>query len=285
MMTPVSQPKLGFRQVTTPNAMENAIAVTVLDQDLTPDRELVDTANAAINPALTVTTYATFPFGTGEQMEAFGSYLLTSSESGDGLATFYFAKPKTLLEANTPYKREPRFGPMGWPSILLRVKMLEVPNFPHSSPISDGSGNLGMAIAKRFIARLAYIPGATNGTLFFTEYFLSPSPFQIPQRSTPQPGAVQASYLGVDINFPECLHDHLHFPAIQGATSSVYSTGEAVTGSSFSAQDFPATNHTRWRQHVISEDASFLTESGVYQKIRVRVRPPRPSRVAFSTAA
>lgn len=182
-------------------------------------------------------------------------YLGQGEDAKDG-GYLNFAPPKTTAEANIPFRTTTKFGNHYWHPILLELKPLEVIGFPLQT--LDGSTNTN---AVRYNIRERYIPGATEGTRFVTEEFLSPIPFVIPQYPTPVPSAVSFDFISRYGSFPECLHDKIIIPRLT-----------TTTGNQLPAQIFPATNFTTWGPYVLS-DVQTLTPSG-YHRVRTRVYPP-----------
>lgn len=249
-MTPTAQPELGFSFVPTPNPAELAISVTVSGQDLTPERMLT--------PG--VDTYDDFKLGTRERVRDFSGYVFTYSEAREGLVTFYFAKNKTNQERNTPFRSLQKVDNFTWHPVLKQIKFLRDNSFPHATQYLDGA-DIKLRNAARYYARLVYVPAATEGTLFITEYFFAEVPFNIPQTPVPMAGAVQWHFMDCNGGFQECLHKRI---VIGGQRTG--------PGGVAGGQVFPATNFTQWEPFVTQDTQEF--SGGGYLRIRVTVYPP-----------
>lgn len=191
--------------------------------------------------------------------KSFADFVYT--EQGDDTkngGTVLFAKNKTVAQAMVPYRTLTRKGNHYWHTILVKLTPVLVSGFPLAVSVGSGSTNTNAA---RYVMREVYIPAATEGTIFKTEYFSSPRPFSIGKSRVPIASAVTYDLINRRGGFPECLHDKLVIPAVS-----------TITGQSLPAQIFPETNFTTWEPYILTDDQKLV--NGVYLRERVTCFPP-----------
>lgn len=193
-----------------------------------------------------------------------------------GFSRLWFSRNIPESEKGIPYKTEKKWDRHFWHPILLKVRFLEVPDFPHSA--RDVNNNT--TLAARRVVREDYIPSQDCGTLHTIEHFVSDTPTDIPAYIYPMPSSVAYDFLGIDDFFESCLHPDLKFDAQRNALIA-YDSGNVSTsvGGSIAGQFFPATNMEDWQTHCI-EDGE-VKEEILYHRTRIWVDPPdqpEPSR-------
>jgi hypothetical protein len=226
------------------------------------------------------TAYKSFPRGVLplDLMPKFQDYILVTSGDGPpGKLSLIFGKNKTPQQAQTPFRSQPKFGNHYWPPVLKALEIIPDPGTPRSYRSAD-SLESKIFSGPSFYVRVDFIPEVNEGTLFLVEEFFGPTPFQVGQHPTPQPGSVSWDLPGVSGGFPSCLHrgitieDHLTATSVQ--TQGVEGGSSASIGSGIRGQFFPATNFTDWSPYILSEEQSF--QNG-YHLVRTTVfPPPRP---------
>lgn len=208
----------------------------------------------------------------------FGLYIFTDTENEGTDIMFFYGKPKTTEEANTPWRKQwSKFGNHRWHPILKNLILLENPSFPRSTNFIQ-NGQQGFATAPSYDDRYTYIPDVNEGTRFFTEEFQSPTQFVIPRYRTPVPTGVQYSVGDLRGSFPEALHDDIDIPATRSA-NAIYLGGAAYSGNgSVEGQFFPRTNFKTWLPYIVYDEQELT--SGVWYRKRIRVFPPaRPKAI------
>ena len=197
-------------------------------------------------------------------------YIGQGEDNREG-GTLLFSPNKTALEANTSFRTTTDYHDFHWDPILLALVFIKDPLGRSGSYVTP-YGGVGVAFGNRYRVREVYIPGGKRSTLFTTDEFLSPTPFNIPQYEAPIPTSVTYDVPGARGGFPECLHPKIVIPDIlSGAVASISGVVSGI-GGSLKGQMFPETNVIDWETRVIS-DIQKLTPSG-YHRVRVSVTPP-----------
>lgn len=199
------------------------------------------------------------------------------SKEGETL-WFYFVKPKTEEEKNTPFRITRSFGNHSWPPILKALVLIADSSFPRSTNVGGANGQQGIVTGPSYYVREIYIPEANEGSLFQLEEFFAPTPFKIPQHEVPQPSSVSYDVPGRSGTFPRCLHKKLIVPNARTGTEKVIGDTTGDAAGIVSGQVFPATNFTEWDAYVISDKETF--DVGYYRQ-KITVYPPdEPQTVA-----
>lgn len=258
-----------YRLLPSPNPKEVVLAVRVYHDALQPSM-----LNAI---EVGVTKYGDLPrIWIPMRTDEFKNYVFTDKiVAGETSYWFLFGPPKTLDEANTPFRSTPSFGDHPWDPILIKLKFIRDRSFPNvinNAQTTNGSTQFGLTTAPRYYVREVFIPGATEGSRFIKEEFTSPVKFNIPAYPTPLAAHVSYDYLGVSGSFPRCLHDDLKLPPHEGANATYYQTGTIAGGTPVVGQFFPKTNFTTWQPYVKSDDQDL--RDGMWYRVRVKVYPP-----------
>jgi hypothetical protein len=207
--------------------------------------------------------------------EELGDYEFTGLEAGpDGYLGFAFAKTKTEAERNTPFRSYTKVDNHTWHTILLAIAVIPEDGFPQST-YAVVNGQKTLISAPRYYGRELYIPQMTLATVHTVEEFISPTKFVIAPRQQPMPMPVNYEVLGIQREFPSCLHDDLFLPATRTGTAQVLASGTgggASRSGVLDGYDFPATNFKTWTAHYVFDDQKFV--NGVWHRTRIRVTPP-----------
>lgn len=233
-----------------------------------------------------VTTYATFPYATqSRQNEAWTrDYVYVHEEMGgssgepDGsqLWEFYFTKNRgdDLFREPIVFRTENSTKAHPWDNVILRMGFVEDP----SQPLTVSVGGTQVDVPRLF-ERYWQLPGGVYACKTKTEVFLSHEAFPDDMflLDVPVPTVVSWSLRNARGQL-RCLHPHIRFPETQTGGSVLPNAGtieRPLTATGF--QDFPATNHVTWLEHVADEDVSQVR--GVRRLVRTTVYPPGVKRI------
>ena len=226
-------------------------------------------------PVVGTSLYGEIEYAAKPVPNPFEGYVLRyiKSEKQDGDFTrMFFGPPTTAEQAAVPVRTSSYFGDHPWDPILVRLAFIEDRSFPHVTQTMTDAGVSGIRTAPRIYVREIYYPGASKGTRFIVDEFISPTPFNIPRYQTPIPTAVSYDFLGCSGSFPECLHEDIKIPAMTTALQEKLSTGATALGNALEGQFYPATNFTTWVPYVWKDTQDF--KDGVWVRKRIRVYPP-----------
>jgi hypothetical protein len=110
--------------------------------------------------------------------------------------------------------------------------------------------------------------------------YLSPTPFEVPQRIQPATSEVEWVINGQEFKL-SCLHPELTLPAAGKYWSSKYTVGK-VTGIPSDLRTFPATPMKDWQPFVIGRTRRQREDLGLYEMIEQWIIPPdRPKLPSF----
>jgi hypothetical protein len=203
----------------------------------------------------------------------FGDYLYSGNAKMDGRMVFYFNKPKSDAEKQTPFRSTKTLGQHSWPPILKFLAFQQDSSFPRTTNTVI-KNQTAIVIAPRYYVKEGYIPGARDGTTFIKDEFFAPTPFVIPRYPAPMPTRVSYDILGIKGSFPECLHDEIKIPATKTGTYVIYGDTVNASAGTVGGQIFPATNFTTWRRYVLDDQQSFQENGGGWYRVRITVIPP-----------
>lgn len=184
-------------------------------------------------------------------------YLFQGGNDSKGNGILHFGPNKTEEEANTPYRTTSSYDEFYWDGILYCLVF-----------IKD-------IVTSQYRVREVYVPGGKRGTMFITDEFLSPVPFNVPFYEAPVPTSVTYDVPGAHGGFPECLHPRMQIPMIGGGIITDIIGDPQALGGDLSRQTFPETNVLEWDERVIV-DRQKLGPAG-YERTRVTVLPPEVS--------
>jgi len=208
------------------------------------------------------------------EVNLWGDYILTRVTPGEsGYNAYWFAKPKTEVEKYTPYREDPgRSRHYEWPTVLHGVLFAEDPEF-----LVEVQTGVTLTVKRpQLVARAR----KTNSTFALCrtviKRYLSPTPFDVPQR--PQPAAEEVEWV---INGkPQslvCLHDTITLPAA-GKYWSVKTTAGDVQGLPSDQRTFFATPMKDWEPFVTSQDTGQRQADGLYELNEEWLIPPDRAR-------
>lgn len=212
----------------------------------------------------------------------FGDYLLTASAGRqEGYLGYFFAKPKTDTEKETPYRSTPDVRVVGWPAVLLNLHGgLSQRKLDSESGMSGADAQSNTVIRYEFEDRYQVIPAVRHPTEILVEEFQSPTAWEALEADAPVPTQVRYFYKGTQMSF-DGLHDDVTVPEQSRAFQREYEFGTPSAQSLPAGQFFPATVPTRWLPYTLSDTQRFV--NGVYRRTRERVLrvPPLPKALKF----
>lgn len=258
-----------FQLIPTANPLEFQIAITV------PDRAVNNAlALQPLGPFLAeYTEYNKFSWAaTPPRVEEFGHYRYCFSEKASADATrFYFSRPHTAKEKNTPFKRIPSTRHYVWPAVLLDFYIIE-----SSFPITTATGVATLDSATRYMPRFRYIPTTPYDSEILIEQFLSDTPWSSEELVHPQPipTDIDGSYLGVKMSFPRCLHRRVTFPELVPGAQIIFGAGMEGSGRNGTPREqiFPTTNMAAWQEFYIEDVVQ--PQRGMFLRERILIKPP-----------
>jgi len=205
------------------------------------------------------------------QLEGYQDYVyLMCQREGDWL-WFYFGKNKTVAQRNTPFRSFYDNRNYPWPSVLESIYFVSSSSFVQS--VYNGTTT---ATAPSYFARYRYRPQVPYNSSVLVEQFLAEAPWEREElmHQQPVPTDINASYVGINIDFPRCLHGKATFPELVPGAQIVQGVGtENPRGDQNTTEMiFPATNFEDWAPFVI-EDSQQPT-NGLWLRERVTIYPP-----------
>lgn len=257
-----------FELVSTPSPTEFTIRTRVADTQINKGNLL--TCNGKLDLYL---PYKEFAWAVRrERVEEFGDYIYTYSEPADaGHKWFYFARPRTQKERDTPFETFWSSVQYPWPAVLEQLIILQS-SFPQST--YNGSTTV---TAPRYFVRRKYRPSVSLNSRIKVEQFLSEKPWPATAliHQEPIPTEVNGSYLGLDISFPKCLHPRIELPELVPGAQAILNAGtvERNSGGTPTKQIFPATNFEDWRPFVKEDQVQ--PQRGLWLRERVTIYPPQ----------
>ena len=262
-----------FQLVPTPSPTEFMVALTVPDQIINSKLALLPRDNALQK----YTPYNKFSWGGSlPRAQEFGEYVyLSSNKNAAESVTFYFGKPKTVKEKNTPFFVKTDTHQYVWPSVLLDLYFISS-TFPQSTSESGGQ----IITAPRYFQRHRYVPSTPANSVVKIEQFLSDTPWTKQDLTHQQPvtAEIDGTFLGLNVTFPRCLHRRVTLKELVPGARIVFGSG--MEGSDRNGtpgeQVFPATNFTDWRPFVFADDAK-ETDQGLFFRERTTIYPPSRS--------
>ena len=257
-----------FQLVPTANPLEFMVALTVPDQIVNKRLSLLPQGSFLEE----YTPYNKFSWGDGlPRVEEFGKYrYVYSDKPRAGSITFYFAKPRTDEEKNTPYRTFFDTHQFVWPAVLLDLYFISS-TFPETT--YNGTTTV---TATRYFQRNRFIPSTPADSVIKIEQYLSDTPWTPNELVHPQPvtADIDGTFLGLNVNFQRCLHRKVILKELVPGAQIVFGSGMEGSdrGGTPQQQVFPATNFVDWRPFVFSDGAKL--ERGMYAREKVTIYPP-----------
>ena len=267
--------------VPTPSPEEFMISVRIPDRKFTPDLYLkqgfaLTSATTAFMNKTTPTTFAVFCQWAVEKVRVneFGAYVYIKCEKADAdHLLFYFAKAKTDTERRRPFAIRSSTMRFPWPAVLEDFYMVK-------SSINQSYDN-GTTVqeAPRLVPRYREIPEQSYNSTVIIRQYLSEVPFTEfdVTHDQPQATSINGAYLGVEMNFRDCLHGTAVFPELVPGAQVVQGVGivPAPIGRNPVRMKFPATNFTDRASFVVDDDVQ--VSNGLYLRQETEIIPPPPA--------
>lgn len=256
----MASPNIKFEVLPTPNPEEVSIRVWNDANQMSPNS--IPTIGQS---------YKASPIkGNKPRVEEFGDYVYTyMSKEGDDI-WFYFGKNRTTAQRNTPFRTWSDTRQYTWPAVLEDLYFVQssIPQY-----INTGTG---VDTAPRLLARYRYRPATPYNSIIVVSQYLSEVPFAqaVMTHDFPVPTDVNGSYLGIQVDFPRCLHDTVTFPEKVPGAQIVQGVG--MVNPPFvrnpAKMTFPATNFLDWTDFVIEDKQTPV--NGLFLREQVRIYPP-----------
>jgi hypothetical protein len=210
--------------------------------------------------------------------EGFKDYVYTHCERTDQYLWFYFGKNKTPAQRSTPFRTFYDTRGYVWPAVLEDVYIVQSTTFVQST--YNGTATV---TSPSLFPRYRYRPSVSVSSVIKVEQFLAETPWSEQEltHEQPVPTDVNASYLGVSVDFPRCLHGDITFRELVPGASIVSGVGMVTPplGRDPTRMIFPATNFTDWSPFII-EDKQQPT-NGLWLRERVTIYPPPQPETTF----
>lgn len=267
----------------TPSQEEFMFSIRVPDTKFRPDLFL--STGKALTSAITAdtngtnpTTYAEFAWAVNHEkiqtQSAFFSYVYLKCEKADAdHLAFFFGKPKTRTEMNTPFQQFWDTRQYTWPAVLEDLWAVDATTFPQT--VNNGTG---VDSTQRIIPRYRYRPAVPYNSTVLVQQFLSPVPWKQSDLEHPQPVPtdVNGTYIGVRMDFPRCLHPTCTFPELVPGARIIQGVGVAnpPPGRNTQRMIFPKTNFTDHAPFFIEDRQQ--PANGLFLRELVEIYPPPP---------
>jgi hypothetical protein len=263
-----------FQLVETPNPLEWMVALTVPDEII--NRQLALLPKTATRPDGLLleqyTPYSQFTWaGTLPRVQDFGDYRYVSCRKASaGTMTFFFGKPRTEREKNTPFKTWRSTRHYVWPAVLLDLYFIR-----SSFTINTFNGQTTES-ATRYLPRFRSVDPTPHDSLIKIRQYLSDTPWGEEELVHPQPvpTPIDGSYLNTQVRFARCLHRRVTLPELVPGAQIV--AGAGMEGSDRNGtpreQVFPATNFADWVKFDIEDSVQLV--NGLYLRERITIYPP-----------
>lgn len=267
-----------FQLLPTPNPEEFSFSVRVPDRKintsllLKPGSALVS-AQTAARTGGTATTYAKFLWAVNQErvQDGFADYVyLKCEKTGADYINFFFGKSRDADTRNTPFAVYRDNRQYTWDAVLEDLYVI-------SSTVQQyiSTGN-GVQKAPRYLPRYKFRPAVSYNSRIIVRQYLSeiPWPDGELEHEQPVPTAINADYIGLNINFERCLHGAARFRETTPGAAIVYGVGmiEPPSDRALQGQLFPATNFTDWQDFYIEDRQQQV--NGLWLRESVQIFPP-----------
>lgn len=218
----------------------------------------------------------------------FGDWVyIYSTDGAPDYMDFYFARPMTDAERNTPFETINSTRSYPWPAVLEYLDFI----------VANPNTTSAVAFQRRVLS-----PSVTLSSDITIEHFLSERPWEEDEIGTDPPiptevvgsqviqlGTVssQFRFSSVNVNIGRCLHPEVRLSGPGGAGlagSQVVQNAGTLPQTNVLAptagQYFPATNYTDWQPFVIEDVVQPVR--GLYLREKVTIYPPtKPEAIIF----
>jgi hypothetical protein len=257
-----------FDLITTPDPTEFTIRIRVPDQIINKQLALQPSGKLKRYDKYKDVSFAV----RHERVAEFGEYVYTYCEQADaGHKYLYFARARTDAERNTPFETFYGNRPYAWPAVLEDLYFVS-----STFPQSTATGADSISTATRYFKRQKYRPTRNALSRIKVQQYLSevPWPAQALVHPQPDPTEVDGSYLGIEVNFPKCLHPRIVLPELVPGAQIVFGAGAVNVARSGTPKEqvFPATNFEDWRSFIV--DDSIQPQKGLWLREKVTIYPP-----------
>lgn len=224
----------------TPYTGDRVFSIFVPECETDPTLEVPVIGTRSTDP---VTTWLTSPDWVKKRQSVkpeLRDYVLRMHQKAGQGRLFFYGRALSEAERITPYLVEDERRMQFWPTVLLKLWL---------EGATDANGNV------TYQDHSKYRDGNTYPTVARISHYLSD--VQWPKsrfsRIYPLTDSIRASYDTLNINFPECLHPDVRFPAINKdeSRSILFGAGtvDTVVGNDFTNEFFPATPMTDWGKY------------------------------------
>jgi hypothetical protein len=268
-----------FQLLPTPSPEEFSFSVRVPDRKFNTSLLLktgstLVSAQTAARTGGTATTYSEFLWAVNqERVSEFADYVyLKCEKSGADYINFFFGKARTDEERNTPFAVYRDNRQFTWDAVLedLYIIQSSVAQYINTGSATD--------TAPRYLPRYKYRPAVSYNSRIIVRQYLSeiPWPDEALEHEQPVPTAINADYIGMNINFERCLHGACRFRETTPGATPVVGIGmiDPPSDRSLLGQLFPATNFTDWADFFIEDRQQQV--NGLWLRESVQIFPPTP---------
>lgn len=208
------------------------------------------------------------------QFQGFEDYVYTYCSQDGGNLWFYFGKRRTEENRDVPFRSFYTYEDYPWPAVLEDIYIVQS-SFPQTA--YNGTTTI---TAPSYFARYRYRPAVSVDSMCLVEQFLDAVPWREEEmyHDQPIPGDVNATYLGLDINFPRCLHKDVRFVETVPGAQVVVGAGmvSPPAGRNTDVSFFPKTNFVNWATFVLKDQQQ--PTGGMFLRERVTIYPPAQQR-------
>jgi len=212
------------------------------------------------------------------QLEGFADYVFTRvSREGDFL-WFHYGKNKTSAQMQAPFRSFWTTRRYTWPAVLEDLWFVKTTAFSQSN-----FNGTTVQSQPSYFPRYTFRPDVPYSSACLIEQFLSPTPWARTDMNhiQPVPTDVHGSWIGVNFNFPSCLHPQVVFDENVPGAQVVYGSGVSnpATPRNINRKIIPATNMLDWAPFVISDEQQ--PTDGLWLRERVTLYPPPRPKATF----
>lgn len=270
-------PESDFQIHSTPDPTQFTVSMRVPDQTFNP--ELIQRPGSPIVLRRLLPYKETgWALREGGRVKEYGDYVYSfCRDDGPGFKRFFFVKPKTQEERNTPFETIWSSRPVSWPAVLEDLWFIRT--------------NRGLATEYAY-ARRRYRPAVNVASQIRIDHYLSEVPWskQATTHEEPIPTEVSGTMLVVvgsgggtrllpiNVDIGKCLHPEviLSGPLNVASAERIPNAGtipQSYVGNPTGNQVFPPTNMGDWQTYVLQDTVQPV--GGLYLREKVTVFPPK----------